>query len=225
MFNNKMKATQEQNIKFARRNFVHLIHGESRMQGLTTTIPQTKTIIEGYGVSGVSLDDTSVIVQLKRAWNYILQSSMLLNVLMLNHINKLVALYDSLQPGQMRTGKISVDLADGNSITLDRIPLEKIAVYLNNLLNNVNSDNATDTALSLATYIIKNQLYWDGNKRTALLAANKIMITYGVGLLDIPIEKTEEWNNITVDLFKSGNDQNFKTWLYHNAIKTFSFKN
>lgn len=225
MFNNKMKATQEQNIKFARRNFVHLIHGESRMQGLTTTIPQTKTIIEGYGVSGVSLDDTSVIVQLKRAWNYILQSGMLLNVLMLNHINKLVALYDSLQPGQMRTGKISVDLADGNSVTLDRIPLEKIAVYLNNLLNNVNSDNATDTALSLATYIIKNQLYWDGNKRTALLAANKIMITYGVGLLDIPIEKTEEWNNITVDLFKSGNDQNFKTWLYHNAIKTFSFKN
>ena len=221
MFNNKMKATQEQNIKFARRNFVHLIHGESRMQGLTTTIPQTKTIIEGYGVSGVSLNDTSVIVQLKRAWNYILQSSMLLNVLMLNHINKLVALYDSLQPGQMRTGKISVDLADGNSVTLDRIPLEKIAVYLNNLLNNVNSDNATDTALSLATYIIKNQLYWDGNKRTALLAANKIMITYGVGLLDIPIEKTEEWNNITVDLFKSGNDQNFKTWLYHNAIKTF----
>lgn len=216
-----MKATQEQNIKFARRNFVHLIHGESRMQGLTTTIPQTKTIIEGYGVSGVSLNDTSVIVQLKRAWNYILQSSMLLNVLMLNHINKLVALYDSLQPGQMRTGKISVDLADGNSVTLDRIPLEKIAVYLNNLLNNVNSDNATDTALSLATYIIKNQLYWDGNKRTALLAANKIMITYGVGLLDIPIEKTEEWNNITVDLFKSGNDQNFKTWLYHNAIKTF----
>ena len=191
------------------------------MQGLTTTIPQTKTIIEGYGVSGVSLNDTSVIVQLKRAWNYILQSSMLLNVLMLNHINKLVALYDSLQPGQMRTGKISVDLADGNSVTLDRIPLEKIAVYLNNLLNNVNSDNATDTALSLATYIIKNQLYWDGNKRTALLAANKIMITYGVGLLDIPIEKTEEWNNITVDLFKSGNDQNFKTWLYHNAIKTF----
>lgn len=220
-----MKATQEQNIKFARRNFVHLIHGESRMQGLTTTIPQTKTIIEGYGVSGVSLDDTSVIVQLKRAWNYILQSSMLLNVLMLNHINKLVALYDSLQPGQMRTGKISVDLADGNSVTLDRIPLEKIAIYLNNLLNNVNSDNATDTALSLATYIIKNQLYWDGNKRTALLAANKIMITYGVGLLDIPIEKTEEWNNITVDLFKSGNDQNFKTWLYQNAIKTFSFKN
>lgn len=220
-----MKATQEQNIKFARRNFVHLIHGESRMQGLTTTIPQTKTIIEGYGVSGVSLDDTSVIVQLKRAWNYILQSSMLLNVLMLNHINKLVALYDSLQPGQMRTGKISVDLADGNSVTLDRIPLKKIAVYLNNLLNNVNSDNATDTALSLATYIIKNQLYWDGNKRTALLAANKIMITYGVGLLDIPIEKTEEWNNITVDLFKSGNDQNFKTWLYQNATKTFSFKN
>lgn len=32
----------------------------------------------------------------------------------------------------------------------------------------------------------KNQIFWDGNKRCALISANALMYKYGVGLLSIP---------------------------------------
>ena len=68
MFKDKFNLTTEQNKRLARSNLVKLVYVNSRFEGLTTTLPQTQTIIDGLGVDGVSIDDINVIVQLKRGW-------------------------------------------------------------------------------------------------------------------------------------------------------------
>lgn len=55
--------------------------------------------------------------------------------------------------------------------------------------------NDTLRALELMAYIMKNQIFWDVNKRTAILIANKILISNGRGLLSIPIDKIEKFND------------------------------
>lgn len=50
----KFNLTLEQNRFLARKNIVEVIHSISRLEKVNTTFPQTKTIIDGMSVSGIS---------------------------------------------------------------------------------------------------------------------------------------------------------------------------
>ena len=62
--------------------------------------------------AGVSIDDTNVIVQLKRGWQYIIREDKDLSLKIEQNINLLVARYDSLDPGSFRTGSFTVELGN-----------------------------------------------------------------------------------------------------------------
>lgn len=72
MFEDKYSFTQDQNRRFAKMNLTRLVFTNSRFEGVNTTLSQTQTIIDGLGVDGVPIDDINIIVQLKRAWQYII---------------------------------------------------------------------------------------------------------------------------------------------------------
>ena len=104
MLKDKYHLTVEQNKRLARSNLTRLVYVNSRFEGLTTTLPQTQTIIDGLGVDGVSIDDINIIVQLKRGWQYTINSDEGINLDFLKKVNKIVALNESLAPGELRTG-------------------------------------------------------------------------------------------------------------------------
>lgn len=66
MYPDKFHLTKEQNRCFTKKNIVRLVFTNSRFEGVNTTLPQTQTIIDGMSAAGVSIDDSNVIVQLKR---------------------------------------------------------------------------------------------------------------------------------------------------------------
>ena len=41
-------------------------------------------------------------------------------------------------------------------------------------------ENATERAIEIMAYIMRSQLFWDGNKRSAMLFANQLMIQNGI---------------------------------------------
>ena len=114
MYPDKFNLTQEQNRRFAKKNLVRLVFTTSRFEGLNTTLPQTQTIIDGMSAAGVSIDDTNVIVQLKRGWQYVIRENKPLSLNIEQNINLLVARYDSLDPGSFRTGNVTVELGNSN---------------------------------------------------------------------------------------------------------------
>ena len=95
----KYHLTKDQNRRYARQNFVNLVHTNSRFEGVNTTLPQTQTIMDGLGVDGVSIDDINVIVQLKKGWQLITEDDASLTLAFEKKINAIVALHDSLAPG------------------------------------------------------------------------------------------------------------------------------
>lgn len=46
---------------------------------------------------------------------------------------------------------------------------------------------STNRAIEMMLYLMRTQMFLDGNKGTSMLAANHIMITNGVGIISIPI--------------------------------------
>lgn len=197
-FKNKYKFTKEENKRFSRANVARLVHTSSRFEGVKTTLPQTQTIIDGMSVTGVPVEDILTIINLKRGWQYIINSEDKLNLDFEKNINKIVAAEDSLDPGEFRAGAGNVDLGAGESFEPPMIDEKVESEYLDKIMNDTNL-TTTEKALNIMYYNMRNQIFWDGNKRSAILMANRIMIDGGAGLINVPLDKWEQWNTLISD--------------------------
>ena len=60
------------NIDFARANMKSNIYDQAILEGIATTFPDTETIIENGKVSGMTATDVQKILNLKHAWEFIM---------------------------------------------------------------------------------------------------------------------------------------------------------
>lgn len=72
-------------------------------------------------------------------------------------------------------------------------------------------------------HLMRSQLFWDGNKRTAVLMASKLMIDHGAGLINVPLDRWGKWNELIAEFYFSNNDQKIVKWTYQQAIQGVDF--
>ena len=70
----KFTMTREQNIFLAKRNIVDYIYKSANLEGINVTFPETQAIFDGVGVEGVKVDDIIKINNLKRAWQFMIDT-------------------------------------------------------------------------------------------------------------------------------------------------------
>lgn len=212
----KIHLTKEQNRRYARQNFTNLVHTNARFEGINTTLSQTQTIMDGIGVDGVPIDDINTIVDLKRGWDYITRVDDPVSLDVAKMINKIVADKDSLDPGELRTGQGGVNIGKETFIPpeMDEDTLKK---SFDDILNSDSSN--TDKALTLMFSGMRNQMFWDGNKRTATILANKYMIDNGAGLINIPLDNWNEFNDKLSEYYNFGDMSEIKFWTYDVAVQ------
>ena len=216
-FEDKYHLTKEENKRYAKSNLARLVFENTRFEGLSTSLPQTETIVSGLGVDGVPIDDINTIVQLKRGWQYIINEDSPLSLDIEKNINTIVARDDALYPGQFRSGSSLVSTYNGDYIPPKTINTENEKNYFNDLMNSNRS--TTDKALTLMLHNMRQQIFWDGNKRSATLAANKLMIENGAGLIAVPVDKYPKFLKKISDYYFSNDMNDVKKWTYENGIQ------
>ncbi|MCI9073670.1 MAG: Fic family protein [Lachnospiraceae bacterium] len=179
--------TREQNIFLAKKTFVELVYNTAYIEGCNVTFPQTQTIIDGAVVNGVTVDDIQTVLNLCDAWKYCIDTiDHSLDLEYICKINEFVSRNESLQWGVLRTGTVGV----GDFIL--SIPVkEKVAAELKRIME---ISDCIEKALEYFAYACKQQLFWDGNKRTSTIVASKILIESGNGILTIGKDNAEEFN-------------------------------
>ena len=76
-----------------------------------------------------------------------------------------------------------------------------------------------EKALEVFAWGTRGQFFWDGNKRTSMTLANKILIAAGAGILTITDKHMERFNELLLDYYNTGACEELKTFLYENAIQ------
>lgn len=216
--------TPEENRRFARSNFTKLVHTNARFEGVNTTLPQTQTIMDGMSVAGVPVEDVLTIVNLKRGWQYVTTQTETLTLSIEKQINKIVAAEDALVPGELRQGQGGVNLGGEEFFEPPLIDEKEEQIFLQKTLSN-SQTTTTDKALTVMYHNMRQQIFWDGNKRTATLSANKIMIDGGAGLINVPLDKWDKWNELIADYYRTNDMNKLKQWTYDNAIQGLDARN
>ena len=214
---NKFNLTREQNIFIAKRNIVDYIWKSANLEGIGVTYPETQVIYDGGIVNGLTVDKIIAINNLKYAWEFILENNDVdYDYNTLCHIHKLVAdkLVLDQELGKIRTTPVNI----GGTSWKPQFPIEsQIKEELEALLNQENKTK-TEIAIEIMLSLMRRQIFIDGNKRVAMLFANKIMIDNGCGIITIAQENQEKFYEKLIRYYESGNMQELKQWIYDTCI-------
>lgn len=184
MYDNKYALTLDENIFLAKKTLVESIYAQAKMENIAITFPDTQTLINGTSVSGLTTDDVQKVLNLRNAWRFILDD--ITHPVTLDYITSLQAIvtYGELPQSMqhtLRTGDVNI----GGSFYQPVIPnvteaTAKIAALL------ASPHSITEKALDYFLFACRSQLFGDGNKRTASIIANKLLIASGAGVMIIP---------------------------------------
>lgn len=215
----RFHLTKEQNVFLAKKVLVSNIYNSARLEGINTTYPDTKTILEGVNVPTLKLDEINCILNLRDAWNYTLTNiDAEINLDFICKVNSFVSRNESLEWGVLRNGKVGINGVD----YIPDIPNEKdIASDIENILK---EDNTTLKSIDLMLYLMRSQIFWDGNKRTSMIVANKILIQNGCGIITVKEEYIKEFNTLLTEYYNTGNKDKITKFLYDKCIYGLELK-
>lgn len=213
-YSDKYTLTPEQSRFLAKKKWDENVYCGMRMENRAVTFPQTRTILDGVNVPGVQLDDIQAILNMRDAWRFLMNTvDEPLTVEYICKINEFIARNEALEWGVLRRGSVGISGTDYKP----PVPVyETVCAELDKLLSA--DKTATEKALDAFAWGARGQFFWDGNKRTSLTVANKILLMNGAGILTITDPHMEAFNIALLNFYNTGEAEPLKQFLYDNAL-------
>ena len=207
------------NLDFARANMKANIYDQAVLEGVATSFPQTEEIIENGSITGMSPKDVLKILNLKHAWEFILDRDVIQaesDYYILCHIARLVNEGFYAEGGRIR----GVPVRIGGTSYVPPLPIEfDVKDHIQAILHSGQKD--IDVAIELCLYAMKTQVFIDGNKRASVIYANHYLIAHGQGFLVIPEEHVPEFKQLLVRYYEGEDIEVIRAFLKQNCWKTF----
>ena len=209
----KFHLSQKENVFLAKERLNSIIYNSVKLEGFNTNYFNVKKILNVSNVPSLRLDEINCILNLRDAWNFVLSSiDEPITLELICKINAFVSRGESLEWGVLRTGKVGINGVD----YIPDIPDEtKIIAAIKNIMK---EENITKRSLVLMLYLMRTQAFWDGNKRTSMIVANKIMIENGCGVITIKEEYFKEFNSLLTEYYNTNKMESLLEFLYNNCI-------
>ena len=192
----------QKNLDFARANMKSNIYDQAVLEGVATSFPQTEEIIDNGIVTGMSANDVQKILNLKHAWEFILDKDVIRSqsdYYLLCHIARLVNEGFFNNGGRIRCVPVTI----GGCSYIPPLPIEMdVKTKINDIIGSTQT-SAIDTAIKLCLYCMKAQIFLDGNKRTSVIFANHYLISQGQGVLVIPEKEVPKFKRLLVEYYES----------------------
>ena len=188
-------------IEMAKRLLVDSIWKSANLEGLGTTFPKTEAILANAPTT-TKTEEVLFVINMKRAWQFLLDNlDYANNLMLLREYNKVVGELLFSFAGEIRTFPVQI----GGTSWEPEMPHTRIIIE--NLAKIEQIEDVELKALKYFCYVARTQMFIDGNKRVAQLIANKVLVENDIGIFQIPIEKLEEFKGLLLEFYETGADE------------------
>ncbi len=207
------------NMDFVRANMKSIIYNQAVLEGVGTTYPDTELIIENGKVNNVNAEDVQKILNLKHAWEFVLDEDIIkspTNYYLCQYIARLVNEGFYHEGGRIR----GVPVAIGGSSYIPPLPIEDMVKDdIEHITSN--SEDPVAVAINLALYVMKTQIFNDGNKRTAIIFANHYLIAHCGGLMVVPESLVPKFKKMLLNYYENIDLKSIKEFMREKCLKKF----
>ncbi len=210
----KYNITLQENLLLSKRKLVKSIYSNARVEGLDIKIKEVREIVENKRFLDIDNSKVSIIINLKHAWQFILNNIQApLDLEYICEVHSEVAKDEALSWGRLRTGKVTISGTNYVPPIPNENEVKKVLDYYNS------NENITERAIERMLWSMREQLFWDGNKRTSLIIANKDLISHGKGLITVSDENLAEFMKLLSDFYTTNDNRLIKSFIYENCIE------
>lgn len=219
MFVGKYSMSMEQNIFFAKRNIVDYIWKSANLEGIGVTYPDTQAIYNGMSVAGYTIDEINAVTGLKHAWNFLLDNiTAETDLAFIKKVHLELGKFTIINSGCLRRDDVHI----GGTEWIPAMPDEKtVTAQIADILNRACQE--TDRALDMMLYLMRAQLFYDGNKRLAMLIGNKLMIQNGLGVISVKQKDIQGFYSLLIPYYETNEPDRLKKFIYDNCIDGMNF--
>lgn len=214
----KYHMTKEQNIFLAKRNIVDYIWKSANLEGIGVTYPDTQAIYNDMSVAGYKVEEIDAVNDLKHAWQLLLSTiDAPLNLAYVKKIHLQLGRRTVINAGSLRLSDANIGGTNWIPNIPDEMELEKDIEEIKG------KDDILDQALNMALYLMRSQIFYDGNKRLSMMIGNKIMIENGMGIISVPQDKISGFYDRLIPFYETGDLKEIKQFLYDFCIDGMEF--
>lgn len=202
-------------VRLAKRQIIDVLWKTANIEVDGITFPDTQEIFDGRAPAGMDVDDIIAVNNIKRAWMFLFNNiDHPVDWAYVSEYNRIVGegLVDAA--GGLRTYDVRIG---GTNWVPDLPSVESSRDRISKLQH---ADlSAEERAVDMFCAITRDQWFSDGNKRTALMVANHVLVNAGVGVFAIAPDLKREFTTLLLDYYESNNATELSAWLVDNAIE------
>lgn len=203
-----------------KRMLPEYVFDTSQLENNPLTFPEVQTLMDGITIGGHKISDVQQVLNIKNAWNIVLEKvksdTFAVTREMFHIVNDAIAREEALEWGKFRTGKVGIA---GTKNYVAPLYTELEEIFRSELPSIFKCEHEVEQAIRLFLWAALNQFYWDGNKRTARLMANGILINSGYGVFNISAKNILEFNTLMINFYETRQADNIAAFLAEKCIK------
>jgi Fic family protein len=210
---------KKKTLMLAYKMLPEYVFDTSQLENNPITFPEVKTLLDGVTIGGHKINDMQQVLNIKNAWillfDLVKNNKFAPSKNIFHQINKEIAQDEALYAGTFRNGSVNIAGAK-NYIAPSHEKLDDI--FETEIHNILDGYNIVEQAIRIFLWGSLNQFYWDGNKRTARIIANGILINEGIGVFNIKTKDILEFNTLIIDFYDTKNANNIVQFLSKKCI-------
>jgi len=199
-----------------------VVYNMASLERNPITYPEVKTLLDGVTIGGHKLSDEQQVLRIWEGWKFIfeavLNNRLSIDMATFNKVNEIIAEDEALISGKFRTGDVRIggtDFMPPKAEDLESIFEDELVTITNRCKSKV------DLALEIFLWVSLNQFYYDGNKRTARLVANMILISGGQGIFNIKVKERLKFNILMVEFYNTRDADSIFEFLYEECLERY----
>ncbi|HEC29995.1 MAG TPA: Fic family protein [Gammaproteobacteria bacterium] len=219
----KMKPDSGKALMLAQREIAVFVCDAVNLEGITMTLPEVQTLLDGITVGGHKVNDQQITINQGKAWDHLFssikQNSFILNAEYACKLHSIAAKEETLEWGVFRSGGVNIGGTEYAPPDCKRLPeLFKEMASSAQLI-----DDIYDRAIFVFLEMSKNQFFYDVNKRMGRFMMNAILLDEGYPAINLPAKRQLEFNQLMLEFYNTEDMKpmnNFmRSCLDHKIIK------
>lgn len=203
----------------AKKEKIDFIYNTSALEGNAMTFPEVQTLLEGITVGGHKLSDEQQILNQNRSVNLLFglieKDEFHIDKPTLLKLHSKVAEEEAISWGEFRTSGVNIGGAEYIPPKADE--LNRIFEDGVNRIEKIS--HPIIRAIVYFLFAAKSQFFFDGNKRTARLVMNGILLNNGYPMLNIKAKDKLEFNRVMIEFYDSDDMKKVIEYLVNYYIK------
>ena len=181
-------------LSLARESLQSIVYDTVALEGNPFTPAEVRTLMSGITVGGHRVEDAAQVENTARAWKELFRrvkgGTFDLSADTAYDLHALAAREEALEWGAFRTGRVGIAGTKMEPPPADTLPGRYAAGRA--FLEGIESPHAR--AIGAFLFVSANQFFWDGNKRTGRLLMNGVLLSAGMGPINVPAKRQQEFD-------------------------------